>query len=84
MFDIHAQPTGSELQAFRCSIWINGTVCTQQQLADSIGTTADRIHTWEVEKGGTLMPAPWWTLTRITWDALALAEFQKIRPKRDQ
>jgi DNA-binding XRE family transcriptional regulator len=83
-FDIHEQPSGATLKAFREGITIKGKVCTQQQLADSIGLRVGTVSAWEQEKNGRLCPAPEWTLIRITWDALQHAEWKKIRPKQDQ
>jgi transcriptional regulator with XRE-family HTH domain len=83
MFDIRAQPTGPELQAFRLRITIKGQPCTQQQFADSIGTSLQNVKDYEIEKKGKLMPGPLWLIARITWDALALEQWKKTRPKRD-
>jgi hypothetical protein len=77
------EPSGAELKAFRESIIINGVVCTQEQFAAPVGIKAERQSAYEQEKRGKRMPAHMFTLARITWDALALAEWKKTRPKRD-
>lgn len=83
-FDKNAQPTGAELRAFRLRIIVNGQPCTQQRFADSIDTALQNIKNYEAEKNGTLMPAHLWLIVRITWDALALEQWKKTRPKRDE
>jgi DNA-binding XRE family transcriptional regulator len=84
MFDTKTQPTGAQLRAFRLRITIKGVPCTQQQFADEIGVSLQSLQDYETEKKGKLMPGPLWLIARITWDALALEQWKKTRPKRDE
>lgn len=84
MFSLNEQPTGAQLQAFRHRCRHRGRGPTQQEFADRLGIPVSTYRGYEIETNGTLMPAPTWTLTRITWDALMLAQWQQQRPKDEE
>lgn len=77
------QPAGSTVRNFRLAILIDGKPCTAERFADSLGVNVQNINDYEVEKRGKRMPAVLWLLARITWDALARAQWMKSLPKRD-
>lgn len=83
VFDINERPAGWQLQAFQSRCRINGRVPENQEMADSIGIPLSTYEGYLYEKRGNRAPAPVWTLLRITWDALLLAEWQPQRPKQD-
>jgi hypothetical protein len=77
VFNIHERPTGQQLEAFRLRCVYRGRVPTQQEFADSIGMPVSTYRGYCIETKGTLMQAQAWTLLRITWDALLLAQWQQ-------
>lgn len=83
MYDWEVSPPGFVLARFREKIIIDGAPCTQARFAQSILITVERQQAYEQEKRGRRMPAAIWMLARITWDALALAEWQQRRPQHE-
>lgn len=82
-FNIHERPTGAQLEAFRLRCRLRGRVPTQEEFADSIGMPLGTYCGYAIETKGTLMRAQAWTLLRITWDALLLAQWEQQRPKHE-
>lgn len=82
---ITERPTGAQLEEFRQRCGLRGNDTQQRQaLADSIGMSFDTYKQYVYETRGAQMPAQAWTLLRITWDALLLAEWQReIRPQHE-
>jgi len=83
VFNIHERPTGEQLEAFRKRCRYRGRVPTQQEFADSIGMPVRTYRGYAIETKGTQMQAQAWTLLRITWDALLLAQWQQLAPPHE-
>lgn len=83
MFNIHERPTGQQLEAFRLRCLYRGRAPMQQEFADSIGMPLNTYRMYVGEKRGVLMPCHAWTLLRIRWDALLLAQWQQLAPPHE-
>lgn len=79
-FDLLARPTALELQIFQ-GRQLPGIepVKAMKVMAASIGVPFSTYEGYYYGKRSGRMPAPLWTLLRITWDALAFAEWQRER-----
>ncbi len=77
------RPRGDEVRRLRESIVINGHVCTREEFGAPLLTHWERVKDYELEARGARAPALWWLLARITWDALARAQWIKSLPKKE-
>lgn len=81
VFDVNQRPSTLQLQAF-CNRYGRGAEM-RRMMAKSIGIPQNTFDDYYYGKRERQMPAPSWAFLRITWDALALAEWQKRRPRHE-
>lgn len=81
VFDVDERPSTLQLQAF-CNRYGTGGGM-RKMMAASIGLPQNTFDDYYYGKRDRQIPASSWTLLRITWDSLALAEWQKRRPQHE-